>query len=324
MVMSEASSDLESSSKKMVLVVCNRCKEKLQVKVDLEEMKQNLKGGLFSVEVPHGAPNSPHSTIFYLSLNADQVQVRDQVTADRIVESIGNGNNRMQSGLVRELESSELEQVKAPAPLSIDENRIDITNWMFSLSIFLIGLGLALWVNYDVSSSLILASYASLGTTQGFRYFLNRRKLTKATKTRPILLEELEGATFQDPENSLLILTNKKMSRLLSIYRVIRGNTPEVPLTLTNTALCQSIPLLYMNLGNSMALLAVEHVTHGSKKQREVWERPQISERVFETMKHHCTMVESGLDAGGIEFEKTLAPPELSQLLRLSSHESDG
>ena len=76
------------SSKKTVLVVCNRCKERLQIEVDLDEIQRSRKGGLFSVEVHHGESGKPHSTIFYLSLAADQVQVRGQVTADSIAESI--------------------------------------------------------------------------------------------------------------------------------------------------------------------------------------------------------------------------------------------
>lgn len=94
---------------------------------------------------------------------------------------------------------------------------------------------------------------------------------------------------------------------------------PEVPLTLTNTAVSQGIPLLYMNLGNSTALLAVEYVTRGLKKRREGWEQPRLPDRVLETMNNHCTMVESGLEAGEIEFEKTIVPHSLSYLLLFST-----
>lgn len=72
------------SSKKLIVVICNRCNEKLQIEIDLEELKHHRKGGLFTVEVPHGETTTPHSTIFYLSLDGDRVQVRGQVTADSI------------------------------------------------------------------------------------------------------------------------------------------------------------------------------------------------------------------------------------------------
>ncbi|MFQ5820175.1 MAG: GTP-binding protein [Candidatus Heimdallarchaeota archaeon] len=77
-----------SSSKKTVVAICNRCKEKLRINIELEEIKQSLKGGLCSLEVPHGDLNDAHSTIFYLSLSGDRVQIRGQVTADSIAESI--------------------------------------------------------------------------------------------------------------------------------------------------------------------------------------------------------------------------------------------
>ncbi len=76
------------STTQIVLVVCNRCKEKLQIKVDREAVKKGHKGGLFTVEVPHGESGGLHTTIFYLSLNIDRIQVRGQVTADSIAESI--------------------------------------------------------------------------------------------------------------------------------------------------------------------------------------------------------------------------------------------
>ena len=69
-------------------MICNSCKEKLEIELDLEEMKRNLKGGLYLVEVPHGDPSAAHSTIFYLSLSAGQIQVKGQVTADSIAESL--------------------------------------------------------------------------------------------------------------------------------------------------------------------------------------------------------------------------------------------
>ncbi|MFQ6124075.1 MAG: GTP-binding protein [Candidatus Heimdallarchaeota archaeon] len=75
-------------SKKTVVAICNRCKEKLQININPEEVKKALKGGLFSLEVPHGDPDEAHSTIFYLSLSGDQVQIRGQVTADSIAEAI--------------------------------------------------------------------------------------------------------------------------------------------------------------------------------------------------------------------------------------------
>ena len=76
------------STKQKVIVVCNRCKEKLKIEVDLETVKKGRKGGLFSVEVPHGESGDSHSTIFYISLNVDRIQVRGQVTADSIAETI--------------------------------------------------------------------------------------------------------------------------------------------------------------------------------------------------------------------------------------------
>ena len=77
-----------SSSKKTVVAICNRCKEKLRINIDLAEIKQSLKGGLCSLEVPHGDLDDAHSTIFYLSLSGDRVPIRGQVTADSIAESI--------------------------------------------------------------------------------------------------------------------------------------------------------------------------------------------------------------------------------------------
>ena len=166
-------------------------------------------------------------------------------------------------------ELSALKETQVPTALSPDEKKRDITNWMAGLANFLLGLGIAWWANYDLLSSLLLATYASLGVMLGVRYFVNRRARAKANAKKPILLEELEGATFRDSKNSLLILTNKKASWLLSIYQVLRGNAPEVLLTLTNTVVSLDIPLLYMNLSNSKVLLAVEHVTCGSKKRQE-------------------------------------------------------
>lgn len=76
------------STTQAVKVICNRCKENIQINVDREAVKKGRKGGLFSVEVPHGESGGLHTTIFYLSLNVDRIQVRGQVTADSIAESI--------------------------------------------------------------------------------------------------------------------------------------------------------------------------------------------------------------------------------------------
>lgn len=252
--------------------------------------------------------------------------VRDEATSEATTSSkkpVG-GKYSPPHNIDCKHELSALKETQVSTALSPDEKRRDITNWMTGLAIFLLGLGIAWWANYDLLSSLLLAAYVSLGVTHGVRYFVNRRARAKANAKKPILLEELEGATFRDSEHSLLILTNKKASRLLSIYQVLRGNAPEVPLTLINTVVSLGIPLHYMNLGNSKALLAVEHMTRGSKKRQEGWDWPKISARSLETIKHHCAMVESGLEAGGIDFEPTVAPPDLTQLLKLSSHGRDG
>ncbi|MFQ6123347.1 MAG: hypothetical protein ACE5R6_01890 [Candidatus Heimdallarchaeota archaeon] len=324
-VIRDTSADLENASKgknvvqprkTTVFAICNRCKEKLQIKVDMGEMINNLKGGLFSVEVPHGRPNEPsHSTIFYLAVYADQIQVRGQVTADRRADLIS---------LERDASESKAQDIQQEAPFGPESAQPqkqvrDITTGMLSVSIFIIGLGIALYANYDVPSSFLLASYTSLGITHGFRS-LKQRKSTKHTKktSYPLLqLESLEGTTLQDSEKGLLMLANKKTSRLLSFYQLLRGNSSELPLSVLNTVMSQSISLLYMNLGNRKGLLAVEHVVSGSKKQQGVWKIQKIPERIFETMKHHCIMVESGFEAGGIEFEKTINPPDLNWRLRL-------
>ena len=85
--MSSIDREEAESSRKTVLVICNRCKEKLQINIDLADIKEKIKGGLYSVEVPHGESSAAHSTIFYLSLSDDLIQARGQVTADSIVES---------------------------------------------------------------------------------------------------------------------------------------------------------------------------------------------------------------------------------------------
>lgn len=314
-VIKEASPDLEDSSKgkevvqsrkTTVFAICNRCKEKLQIEVDMEEMKNNLKGGLFSVEVPHGT----HSVILYLAFNADQIQVRGQVTADKRADLISQKEEASESEQVQK----QAQNIQNESPLEPESEQprkqvLNITIGMFSVSIFIIGLGIALYANYDIPSSFILASYTSLGATYVFRFFRQKRSSKHAKKTPyPLLqLESLEGTTFQDPETGLLTLTNKKASRLLSFYHLLRGNSSELPLQVLNTALSQAIPLLYLNMGNRKGLLAVEHG----------WKKLKIPERVLETMKHHCTMVESGLEVGGIEFEKTINPPDLSWRLRL-------
>ncbi len=70
-------------------------------------------------------------------------------------------------------------------------------------------------------------------------------------------------------------------------------------------------------MGNRKGLLAVEHIVGGSKKKHGIWKKLKIPKLVLETIKYHCTMMESGLEAGGIEFEKTINPPDLSWRLRL-------
>ncbi|MFX0195266.1 MAG: Rab family GTPase [Candidatus Hodarchaeota archaeon] len=73
-----------NSNKLSVFAVCEKCKEKLYLQVDLEELKKKSKGGIFKVEVPHRG----HSTIFFLTKAKGRVQVRGQVTGDSIVGAI--------------------------------------------------------------------------------------------------------------------------------------------------------------------------------------------------------------------------------------------
>ncbi|MFX0198444.1 MAG: hypothetical protein ACFFCW_20180 [Candidatus Hodarchaeota archaeon] len=324
-VIKDASPDLEDSSKgkevvhsrkTTIFAICNRCKEKLQIEVDIEDMKNNLKGGLFSVEVPHGT----HSVILYLALNADQIQVRGQVTADRRADLISQKKEASEAEQVQ----NQAQNIQKEPPIEPESEQPrkqvqDITTGMFSISIFIIGLGTALYTNYDIPSSFIIASYTSLGATYVFRFFRQKKSSKHIKKTLyPLLqLESLGGTTFQDSETGLLTLTDKKASRLLSFYQLLRGKSSELPLTVLNTILSLNIPLLYLNMGNRKGLLAVEHVVGGSKKKRGVSKKQKIPECVLETMKHHCAMVESGLAAGGIEFEKTINPPDLRWRLRL-------
>ncbi len=73
-----------NSNRVSVFAVCEKCKEKLYLQVDLEELKEKSKGGIFKVEVPHKG----HSTIFFLTIAKGRVQVRGQVTGDSIVGAI--------------------------------------------------------------------------------------------------------------------------------------------------------------------------------------------------------------------------------------------
>ncbi len=43
-----------SSTNKTVLAICNRCKEKLRINIDLEELKQSLKGAFVRWKSPTG------------------------------------------------------------------------------------------------------------------------------------------------------------------------------------------------------------------------------------------------------------------------------
>lgn len=108
---------------------------------------------------------------------------KSAVTTSHLVESGGTGNTELPSSLACEGQAPKLELPglnQAPqrerAALILDENLGEITNWMFGFVIFLLGLGLALWANYNLLSSVILASYSSLGATNLVRYFLNRRQ----------------------------------------------------------------------------------------------------------------------------------------------------
>lgn len=73
-----------NSNRLSVYTMCEKCKEKLYLQVDLEELKEKSKGGIFKVEVPHRG----HSTIFFLTTAKGRVQVRGQVTGDSIVGAI--------------------------------------------------------------------------------------------------------------------------------------------------------------------------------------------------------------------------------------------
>ena len=104
------------------------------------------------------------------------------VTTKHLVDAIGTGNTGLPHNRACERQAPKLEirgLKQAPqherASLRPDESPIDITKWMFCFVIFLLGLGLALWANYNLLSSVILASYASLGATHGVSYLLTRR-----------------------------------------------------------------------------------------------------------------------------------------------------
>jgi len=107
---------------------------------------------------------------------------KSTVTQSHLVESSRTGNNGLPSSLACNGQAPKLEipgLKQAPqhelAALRPDENLSEITKWMFGIVIFLVGLGLALWTNYNLLGSFILASYASLGATHGVSYLLTRR-----------------------------------------------------------------------------------------------------------------------------------------------------
>ncbi|MFQ6125113.1 MAG: hypothetical protein ACE5R6_10995 [Candidatus Heimdallarchaeota archaeon] len=104
------------------------------------------------------------------------------ITTGHLVESGGTENTELPCSLTCEGQAPKLELPglnQAPRrermALMPDENPREITKWMFSITIFLLGLRLALWANYDLISSLLIAAYASLGATYGLSYLLTRR-----------------------------------------------------------------------------------------------------------------------------------------------------
>jgi len=287
----------EEGSSVPVLVLCNRCKEKLQIKINPEEIKSNLKSGLFTVEVPHGVATDPHSTIFYLSLVNDRIQVRDQITADHIAESV--------------TEKSESPQFEpnprfSEIPISGKDQNIpkNITTGVLGIGIFLGVLGFSLWMNFDMLSSLIIATYLSFVARYGVNFF-KRKKSKIPSKETPQCLENLEGSIFQESEHNGVIISNNRTSRFLTIYQLLSSDSSEIPQPLINLALSQNIPLLYMNEGNTHGFLAVENVLkNGVKKKHGTWIQPDISETMLETIQYRSSLVEAALKSGGIDFNR--------------------
>ncbi len=84
LVDNEKTTENSKETIRSVYTICEKCQEKLYLQVDSEEMQQKMKGGIFKVEVPHAG----HSTIFFLSITQDRIQIRGQVTGDSIVEAV--------------------------------------------------------------------------------------------------------------------------------------------------------------------------------------------------------------------------------------------
>ncbi|MFX0211796.1 MAG: hypothetical protein ACFFDT_37815 [Candidatus Hodarchaeota archaeon] len=293
----ERSDGADDGSAVPVLVMCNRCKEKLQIKINPEEIKSRLKSGLFTIEVPHGTSTDSHSTIFYLSLVNDRIQVRDQITADHIADSV--------------TEKSESPQIEpnprfSEIPKSGKEQNMpkNITTVVLGIGIFLGGLGFSLWMNFDIPSSLIIATYLSFVARYSINFF-ERKKSMIPSKETPQYLEKLEGSIFQESEHNGVIISNNRTSRFLTIYQLLRSDSSEIPQPLINLALSQHIPLLYMNEGNTHGFLTVENVLKiGAKKKHGTWIHPDISETILETIQYRSSLVEAALKSGGIDFKR--------------------
>ncbi len=67
-----------------IVAVCKECNQKVDLEVDLDEMRRYSKGGIYKFEVSH----SGHSTIFFITPTEENLQVRGQVTGESIVEDI--------------------------------------------------------------------------------------------------------------------------------------------------------------------------------------------------------------------------------------------
>ena len=115
-----------------------------------------------------------------------------------------------------------------------------------SLMAILLGMALAFWRQYNITSSFIIASYLSFGLSYTLRAVWERIKIINRPKSREIpKLDELNGFMYQYPEEGLLLLANKKSSRLLTIYNLLRSESPELPKSVLNIGLSHNIPLLF-------------------------------------------------------------------------------
>lgn len=326
----EITSELEAPSKEepvkstlqTILMICDHCKEKLSIKMNPSEIAENLKGGLYSVEVPHCTAD-PHSTIFYLSLNSDRVQVRGQVTANQMIETIKSDQGIKHSESISESESdqSDLPPAQSAVGSTTPHTQVrDGTTFLIALSFFLLGLAIAQITNYDLVSSFLIAVYFSIGGTQLYRHVKARTPTTELNQKTPQfpLLESLKGVTFKDPETGSLILTTRKASRILSCYNLTRSNEPQLALPVLNSSMSEQIPLLYMRFGNQQGILVVEHRSRGGKRRQGVWQKPEIPEPHLAKIAYRNGMIESGLSTSGTEFQKTVQLESLDWRLKLT------